>query len=115
MSATELVVWGVILHLIVDWLFQNRWIAENKFRVTHPAGYVHAGLQGLAMLAVFPPLAAVGLAVAHFAIDTRKPLELWGKVMNQPETGPMGVSVHIWRDQTLHIATIAVAALIVAH
>jgi hypothetical protein len=114
MSATELVVWGSVLHLVVDWLFQNRWIAENKYRSGHPSGYLHAVLQGLAMLIVFPPVAALALAVAHFVIDTRKPLEWWARLVDQPESGPVAVSVHIWRDQALHIATIAVAALIVA-
>ena len=44
MTAAELVIWGVVIHLVVDWLFQNRWIAENKTSLTHPSGYVHAGL-----------------------------------------------------------------------
>lgn len=33
--------------------------------------------------------------------------------MFRPATGAMAISVHIWRDQTLHLATIAVAAIIV--
>ena len=105
--------WGVVVHLVVDWLFQNEWMAENKTSVTHPAGYVHAGLHGLAMLLVFPPLAALGLAVTHFVIDTRRPLEWWASVMTQPTTGPVALPIHIWRDQALHVGTIAVAALIV--
>lgn len=113
MSATELVVWGTVLHLVVDWLLQNRWIAENKHRGRHPAGYLHAGVQGLAMLIVFPPLAALSLAVVHLLIDTRRPLDWWARLVDQPQRGEVAVSVHIWRDQTLHIATIAVAALIV--
>lgn len=114
MSATQLLVWGAFVHLIVDWLFQNEWIAENKTSLRHPAGYVHAGVHGLAMLLVFPPLAAVALGVAHLLIDTRRPLTWWAKVMSQTVEGPIAAPVHIWRDQTLHIATIGVAAAIAA-
>jgi len=112
-SATELLVWGALVHLVVDWLFQNEWIAENKVDLRHPSGYVHALAHGLAMLLVFPPLAAAALGVAHLLIDTRRPLAWWASVMSQTVDGPIAVPVHIWRDQTLHLATIGIAALIV--
>lgn len=114
MTATELLVWGLVLHLVVDWMFQNVWIAENKSDLRHPAGWVHAGAHGLAMLLIFPWWAALGLAVAHLLIDTRYPLRWWARVVSQAEDGPMAVAVHLWRDQTLHVMTVAVAALIVA-
>jgi hypothetical protein len=114
MSATELLVWGATVHLIVDWLFQNQWIAANKARLTHPAGYVHAAAHGVALLLVFPPLGALVLALAHFLIDSRVPLKLWSRVMSQPTTGAMAEIVHVWRDQALHLAAIAGAALIFA-
>ena len=69
MTATELLVWGGVIHLTVDWLLQNEWMARHKTDLRHPAGYVHAGLHGVAMLAIFPPLAALGLGVAHLLID----------------------------------------------
>jgi hypothetical protein len=114
MSATELLVWGVAVHLVVDWLLQNEWIAENKSSLRSPAGYVHAGLHGLGLLLVFPPLAALALAVVHLIIDTRKPLELWSRVIGQTTEGAVAMPLLIWRDQVLHVATIAVAALIVS-
>ena len=83
MSATELLVWGVVIHLIVDWLGQNEWIALNKTRLRHPV------------------------------TDTRRPLELWGRVMSQPTKGPEAFTIHVWRDQALHVAAIAATALIV--
>jgi hypothetical protein len=113
-TAAELVTWGVVLHLVVDWLFQNRWIAENKSSLTHPSGYVHAGLHTAAMLLIFPVAAAVALGVVHLLVDTRVPLRAWSRVVSVPEEGPLAIDVHIWRDQTAHIAAIAVAALIVA-
>jgi hypothetical protein len=33
--------------------------------------------------------------------------------MSQSAGGPLAGPIHIWRDQTLHIAALAVAALIV--
>lgn len=30
MNATDLLVWGIVIHLVVDWLGQNEWIAVNK-------------------------------------------------------------------------------------
>jgi hypothetical protein len=113
-TAAELVIWGVVVHLVVDWLFKNRWIAENKSSLTHPSGYVHAGLHTAAMLLVFPAAAAAALGVAHLLIDTRVPLRAWARVVSVPEDGPLAIDVHIWRDQTAHIACIALAALIVA-
>ena len=114
MSATELLVWGSAVHLTVDWLLQNEWMAENKMDLRHPAAYVHSGLHALALLLVFPPLAAAALGVVHLLIDTRKPLEWWAMVMHQTVEGPIALPLMIWRDQALHIATIACAALIVS-
>lgn len=113
-SATELLVWGTVVHLVVDWLFQNEWIAEHKTDLRHPAGYIHAVAHALALLLVFPPLAAIALGIAHLVIDTRRPLSWWATVMTQTVEGPIAAPIHIWRDQTLHLVTIAVAALVVA-
>jgi hypothetical protein len=114
MSATELLVWGIVVHLVVDWLLQNEWIAVNKTNLRHPAGWIHATVHGVALLLVFPALAAAAIAFVHLLIDTRKPLAWWEKVVSQTSEGPVAAPVHIWRDQTLHIAVLAVAALIVA-
>jgi len=114
MSATELLAWGAIVHLAVDWLLQNEWMAENKASLRHPAAYVHSGLHAAALLLVFPPLAALALGVAHLLIDTRKPLEWWARVLGQTVEGDVAVPLAIWRDQVLHLTTIALAALIVS-
>ena len=113
MTSAELLIWGVVVHLVVDWLFQNRWIAENKTQLTHPSGYVHATMHGAAMLLVFPPLAALALGVSHFVIDTRRPAQAWAHLVSAPTEGPLAIDVHMWRDQTAHIACVAIAALIV--
>jgi hypothetical protein len=32
LSASDLLVWGIVLHLIADWPLQNDWMANNKMR-----------------------------------------------------------------------------------
>jgi hypothetical protein len=110
-TATDLLVWGMAAHLVVDWLFQNHWMAENKADLRHPAGYVHAGLHTLALLLVFPAAAAAVLGVLHLLIDTRRPLAWWRRFFRQTGDGPAALHVAIWADQVLHIAAIAAAAL----
>lgn len=39
-----LMMFFVTKHLIFDWWLQTSWMASNKHRLLHPAGYVHAGL-----------------------------------------------------------------------
>lgn len=111
-TASELLLWGLVIHLTIDWLLQNEWMATNKQSITYPAGYVHAGLHGVAMMLVFPVWAAALIALLHFVIDTRRPLELWSRVMSQTRREPMGTTVHVWRDQALHVVTIAGVALV---
>lgn len=113
MSATELLIWGVVIHLVIDWHFQNDWMAVNKTSLKHPAAWVHSGLHAVALLIVFPVAAAVALGIVHLLIDTRKPLEWWARIYGKTAKGPIAMHVAIWSDQVAHIAAIAVAALIV--
>lgn len=112
-GATDLLAWGTTIHLAVDWMTQNEWIADHKHRLVHPAGYVHAAAHGAAQWLVFPAPYAAALGVTHLVIDTRQPLRLWTKVISQPEGGAGAVPVQIWRDQTAHVISVAVAALLV--
>jgi hypothetical protein len=45
-------------------------------------------------------------------IDTRQPMRLWTKVVSQPDEGPAAVPISIARDQTAHLVSIALAALL---
>jgi hypothetical protein len=112
-TATQLVLWGLVVHLVADWLGQNDWMAVNKSNPRHIAGYVHAGIHLLGLLLVFPPLIALALAVSHFVIDLRFPLAWWRGVYKQTTTGPAALHVAMWGDQVTHIALIALAALLV--
>lgn len=131
LSASDLLVWGIVLHLVADWPLQNHWMAMNKSRSTHPAGYFHAGIHGLLLSIIFGWV-AIPLAVAHLLIDFRKPVQWWSKLVRQTQpqnryvsfrgagTNEMvplydiGVEVRFWTDQVFHIVCVAVAALLVA-
>lgn len=130
--ASELLVWGITAHLIADWLLQNDWMSRNKTNPRHPAGYVHAGIHGLAMALVFPVPAALAVAVSHFLIDLRTPVAWWSKLIRQTQPSQplrvewtpgqaiqfyrefglldIGTEVRIWTHQVFHIAVVALAA-----
>lgn len=114
MHATQLLLWGIVAHLIADWLLQNDWMATYKTDLRHRAAWVHGGIHFVAMLLVFPFVVAALLALSHILIDTRKPLEWWRNIFQQTRSGPAFASFAMWEDQTLHIGLIALAALLVA-
>jgi hypothetical protein len=117
MSATDLLIWGIVVHLLIDWLGQNEWIAVNKAKRRqrwdimreqmggtplelpgrwwdrHPAAYIHAGMHGAAQLLVFPWWAALAIGVTHLLIDTRVPVAWWSKLIRQ--TQPVGGAVKV--------------------
>lgn len=111
-SATDYVVWGLVIHLFVDWLLQNHWIATHKMNLNHPSAWLHAGSHCVGMLLVFPPLLALVIGLLHLAVDTRKPLTWWRRVFQQTSDGPAALHVSIWTDQVLHITIIALVALV---
>lgn len=132
LSASDILIWGIVLHLVADWPLQIDWMAQNKTNLLHPAGYVHAGIHGL-MLSIIFGWVAIPLAVLHLIIDTRKPIAWWGKLVGQTQPAnrtifqrwstadeveeipvyDMGMEVRIWVDQVFHIVCIAAAALII--
>lgn len=145
LSASDLLIWGIVLHLIADWPLQNHWMAEHKMErrvrrtgdnthwwYRHPAGFVHAGIHGILLALVFG-WAAIFIAIAHYIIDLRWPVELWSKLIGQSQPSgryvevgrfgshqailpawDAGVEVRFWTDQVFHIACVAVAALLVS-
>jgi hypothetical protein len=120
LDASGLMIWGMVAHLVADWLCQNDWMAVNKANLRHPAGWVHAAIHGVALALVFGWVAAP-LAVAHLLIDTRKPVAWWSRAIRQTQpTGQglplvdIGMFVRFWNDQVWHIGCIAIAALVVA-
>lgn len=116
LSASDLLVWGLVLHLVADWPLQNDWMANRKANLRHAAGYVHAGVHGLLLSLVFGWV-ALPLAAVHLLIDTRRPVVWWSVMVRQTQPAgssyDVGLEVRFWTDQVFHIACIAVAALLV--
>lgn len=110
LSISDLLVWGIVLHLIADWPLQNDWMAKNKMNrrvralrhgdgITtpphlyqppdrwwdrHPASFSHAGIHLVCLSLVFG-WAAIPLAVVHLIIDTRTPVVRWSKLIGQTQ------------------------------
>jgi hypothetical protein len=102
--------WGLVAHLVADWLLQNEWMAVNKAKVGHPAGFVHAAVHAVALGLVFGPIVGVVLGVVHYVVDLRTLLAEWGQLLRQTREGPMAVHVAIWRDQVVHVVCVLIAA-----
>lgn len=115
MTTTDYLIWGIVLHLIADWVFQNDWMARNKSSATHPALYVHGFMHFLAMWMVFPYWAAVCISLLHMVIDTRIIAQWWQRVYRQTTdlNNVYYLHVSIWLDQVLHITVIAAFSLLV--
>src|SRR5712692_7579320 len=112
-TATKLLIWGIVVHLVADWIFQNRWQADNKSSLLHPASWIHSGIHFLGLLLIFSPVVALAIALIHLLIDTRVPLVWWRKFYRQTTTGDVALHVAMWSDQVCHITVLAIAALIV--
>ena len=113
LHATSLLLWGIVVHLFCDWLLQNDWMARNKANLRYFAAWVHAAIHLVGLLLIFPPLAAVAIALIHLLIDTRLPLIAWRNIFRQTRTGPAALHVAMWGDQVAHITILALAALMV--
>lgn len=109
LSASDLMIWGLVLHLVADWPLQNDWMAKNKTlrrqrhnpttmtgeRGTpygvwwdrHPSAYAHSGIHGVFLAVVFGWV-AIPLAISHLLIDTRTPVEWWSKTIGQTQPNP---------------------------
>lgn len=115
LSASDLLIWGIVLHLIADWPLQSEWMAKNKMRRRysskrvnrgepsllwwdrHPSGYVHAFVHGVLLAAIFW-WAAIPLAIAHFLIDCRWIVEKWSLLVRQSQPQGNHVRVPIYNE-----------------
>jgi hypothetical protein len=98
---------GLVAHLVADWLLQNDWMALNKTKLRHPAGWVHAGIQGVCLGLALGPVAGAVLGGIHLLFDTRSPLDWWIRVFKKSEKAPEARLIAIWTDQAVHIVLIA--------
>ena len=98
---------GLVAHLVADWLLQNDWMALNKTKLRHPAGWVHAGIHAICLGLALGPLAGVVLGLAHLLQDTRAPVDWWIRVFKKSDKAPEARLIALCTDQVFHIAVIA--------
>lgn len=110
-DATGLLVWGIVVHLLADWLLQTNWMAIHKVNLWHPAAWIHSGIHTLTLLFVFTLPMALLIGITHLLIDTRKPLQWWMRIVKQMPADEKFPIVEVWLDQVMHIIILAVAAL----
>lgn len=110
-EATILLVWGIVVHLIADWMLQTEWMAVHKVSLRHPAAWVHSGIHTICLCFVFAWPWALLIGLTHILIDTRKPLRWWMTVIKQIPADTHFPIVEIALDQVMHIAVLAGAAL----
>lgn len=112
--STELLTWLIVGHMVGDYLFQTRWMAENK-AVQWDALLIHCFLYTF-IIAVFAwpagglhwlPLLIIFLA--HVALDRRGFTRWWLKNVNKSGDMFWLVIVH---DQTWHLLALAIAVLL---
>ena len=110
-EATVLLVWGIVIQLVADWLLQNDWMALHKTNLPHPAALVHSGIHtaGFCLLFTWPIALLIGLT--HLLIDPRKPLLWWMRVIKRMPADTRMPIVEIWLDQVMHITVLAGVAL----
>lgn len=106
-TATTLLVWGTLAHLIADWILQNEWMVQQKANLRHPAAWVHGGIHVLALGFVLPWSLALLIGLIHMLIDTRKPIIWWKWLVGKTAVGPQTLLVEIAVDQVLHIVVLA--------
>lgn len=114
-TPTDYLVWGIVMHFIADWIFQSKWMADNKSDLSTGAGWVHGAIHFLFLqLFVFPYWWALVIALLHIVVDTRIPLQLWRRFYRQTRdpNDPASLHVAIWGDQVVHIIIIAAISLL---
>lgn len=110
---TAALIWGLVAHILGDWMLQTDWMATHKTNLRHPAGWVHSGIHFVLMLLIFPWPAALFVAVTHLLIDTRVPVRWWMKnVKRIPSGSPAMLYLDIWMDQVFHVVILVIAVLI---
>lgn len=112
---TQLILYGILIHLFCDWFLQNDWMARNKAKLSQSwAGWVHGLIHLAGLVLVFPYWWAVVIALLHIIIDTRKPLAWWRRVYRQTTdpANPASLHVAMWEDQVAHFIVIALVALL---
>lgn len=112
--AAELLIWLIVGHLVRDFLFQTRWMAEQKVKkwdalVIHCLLYT--GTIGFfALLGGGLSLWSLALILAaHMGLDRRSFTVWWLKHVNKSDNMPWLVIVH---DQVWHLLVLALVTVL---
>ncbi|MHB1125624.1 MAG: DUF3307 domain-containing protein [Bacillota bacterium] len=110
----DLLVWLIVGHMAGDYLFQTRWMANNKTRDWSPL-LVHSTVYtGLVWLFSLPP-GGIGpggvllVLISHLVLDRRRAVAWWTRTICQADDLPWMLMVV---DQSWHLLVLALASLI---
>jgi hypothetical protein len=98
---------GVVAHLVADWVLQNDWMAQHKRKLSHPAGWVHAGIHSLLLGLALGWAGGIVLGSIHLVVDTGRPLDWWIRIYKKSDSAPLAALIRLWTDQVVHITAIA--------
>jgi hypothetical protein len=110
---TNVLIWGLVAHVVGDWLLQNEWMAQHKSDLRHPAGWVHGAIHAVCLLWLMPWPLALLVGLSHVVIDTRAPVQWWMRVVKgmSPATAVYDDLV-IWMDQMFHVMVLVIVVLL---
>jgi hypothetical protein len=106
LDPTQLLIWGMLVHLFGDFFLQNDWQAKNKANikwqvngklpVPDKAAWVHAGIHAVIQIPLFG-VASLLIGALHMLIDLRTPLTKWKQFFKQTIDPPLSVRVTDYR------------------
>jgi hypothetical protein len=103
----QLLIWGIVAHLMADWLFQNEWMASKKSDLREPAAWVHSGIHVLFMWLIFPWYLALLIGFSHLVIDSRRPVHWWMSTIKGMPVSTHSEIMMLGMDQTFHVLVLA--------
>jgi hypothetical protein len=106
--------WMFVGHLVGDFVFQNRWMAEGKEKSVLPL-LVHSLIYTACVFLCALPAGILGVVpvllifVTHAIIDQRGFIKFWQKTITKSEGTPW---LAIVTDQAFHVVVLAVCCLL---
>lgn len=106
--------WLLVGHLVGDYLFQTRWMAEKKANEWLPLIVHSVTYSAVVTLLALPagglsPPAVVLVFCAHLLLDRREFINFWAKKITRTENSGW---LKIMLDQTWHVIVLALAAVL---
>lgn len=110
---TDVLIWGLVAHVVGDWFLQTDWMACHKSNLRHPAGWIHSAIHTLCLVWLLPWPLALLVGVSHLLIDTRAPVQWWMRVVKGiPPHSAVYNDLIIWMDQMFHVMVLVIVVLL---